>query len=109
MIERHDQWLEVEFANQAVERIGAVFAPAEWDDAIIVILATIHGKQLSEFLSLHVPVDFGLFVFDLPAHIAHALVVEDDRFLRFGQQAPGTEPQVIQHSYSFRHDGPFVD
>ena len=97
VIKGHDQRPEPEIADQVVERIGTILAPAERYDAIIGIFPAMEIEQVVEFFSLRRPINLCLFVFDLSADIAHALVVEDDGLLRFGQQASSTQPQIVQN------------
>ena len=85
VIEGHDQRPEPEIADQVVKRIGTILPPAERHDTIIGIFPAMQIEQVVEFFFLRRPINLCLFVFDLSADIAHALIVEDNGLLRFGQ------------------------
>ena len=94
MIKTHDQWLQAEFLDQRPQGESTVLTPRKWNDAIVVIFATILLDQRFEFTPLRIPINSTLHVL-VQTYVADALIIEDDCFVSLRQKAECAPLQTV--------------
>jgi hypothetical protein len=85
MVKAHHKRFDAVLLDQVVERPGAVFAAAEWDDAVVVALAAVLLNQRIEGFFVRSPVDLRVFDFVLAANVANAMFIKRNGLVGFGE------------------------
>ena len=84
---RSDEGLQAVVHDRRPEGERAVLPPAEWNDAVVRVLAAVTLDERPELPPPGAPVDLVLLELLLPADVADTLLVEHDRLVRFRDHA----------------------